>query len=111
MFKKQRDLAYRQLVAGVQLGTMVHGDRTLMAQFKLEKGCDLPEHSHPHEQTGLLISGRIILTVDGTDHEALPGDSWCIGADRLHSARALEDSVAIEVFSPVRDDYLDLAPS
>ena len=106
MFKKQADLACRQLIEGVQLGTMVHGEKTLMAQFRLEKGSDLPDHSHPHEQTGLLISGRIILTIDGVDHEALPGDSWCIGPDVPHSARVIEDSVAVEVFSPVREDYL-----
>ena len=106
MFKKQDDLDYRQLTDGVRLGTMVHGEKTLMAQFKLNKGFALPDHSHPHEQTGLLISGHIVITIDGKDHEALPGDSWCIGSDVSHSARALEDSVAIEVFSPVREDYL-----
>ena len=36
----------------------------------------------------------------------MPGDSWCIGSDVPHSARALEDSVAVEMFSPVREDYL-----
>ncbi len=106
MFKKQTDLDPRQLIDGVQMGTMVHGQKTLMAQFSLKKGCDLPAHAHPHEQTGLLISGRIVITIDGTDHEALPGDSWCIGADVLHAAHALEDAVAVEVFSPVREDYL-----
>ena len=107
MFQKQVELTYRQLIDGVQLGTMVHGENTLMAQFKLAKGCALPEHGHPHEQTGLLLSGRIIITIDGVDHTAEPGDSWSIGADVLHSARALEDSIAVEVFSPVREDYLE----
>ena len=107
MFRKAGDLTYRQLVDGVQLSTAVHGENTLMARFKLKKGCALPDHTHPHEQTGMLISGRIVLTIDGTDHEAVPGDSWCIGSDVPHSARALEDTVAIEVFSPVREDYLD----
>ncbi len=107
MFKKQSDLIHRQLIPGVRLGTMVHGEKTLMAQFKLDKDSDLAEHSHPHEQTGLLISGRLVLIIDGVEHEVLPGDSWCIAGDCLHAARALEDSVAIEVFSPVREDYLD----
>jgi quercetin dioxygenase-like cupin family protein len=109
MFKKHSDLACRQLIEGVQLGTMVHGEKTLMAQFTLEKGSDLPDHSHLYEQTGLLISGRIVISIDGVDHEALPGDSWCIGPNVSHSARAIEDSVAIEVFSPVREDYLDFS--
>jgi quercetin dioxygenase-like cupin family protein len=106
MFKRQRDLTFRQLIDGVQLGTMVHGEKTLMAQFKLEQGREIPAHSHPHEQTGLLTAGHLVLTIDGIDHDVLPGDSWCIGADVSHAARALEDSVAVEVFSPVREDYL-----
>jgi len=44
--------------------------------------------------------------IDGTELEVMPGDSWCIGSDVPHSARALEDSVAVEMFSPVREDYL-----
>ena len=106
MFKKNNDLTYRRLLEGVDLGTMVHGEKTLMAQFKLEKGCTIPAHNHPHEQTGLLISGRLVLTIDGVDHDVMPGDSWCIGADVAHAARAVDDAVAVEVFSPLREDYL-----
>ncbi|BBO88692.1 cupin domain-containing protein [Desulfosarcina ovata] len=107
MFRKQSDLTYRQLIDGVQLATLVHGEKTLMGRFKLARGSVLPEHRHSHEQTGLLISGRIVLTIDGTDHAAGPGDSWCVGSDVPHSARALENSEALEVFSPVREDYLE----
>ena len=106
MFKKADQQTYRQLLDGVQLGTMVHGEKTLMAQFKLTKGCVIPAHDHPHEQTGVVISGRIVLTVDGVDHEASPGDSWCIGPNVSHAARAVEDAVVVEVFTPVREDYL-----
>ena len=106
MFKKKSELTYRKLLDGVNMGTMVHGEKTLMARFRLEKGCAIPDHNHPHEQTGLLLSGRMVFTVDGTDHDVMPGDSWCIGSDVPHSARAVEDSVAVEMFSPVREDYL-----
>jgi quercetin dioxygenase-like cupin family protein len=105
MFKKKNELIFGKVIEGVELGTMVHGEKTLMAQFRLEKGADLPVHEHMHEQTGLLISGRIVLTLDGVDHDVAPGDSWCIGAHVPHGARALEDSVAVEVFSPVREEY------
>jgi len=72
----------------------------------LAGGSVIPAHDHPHEQTGLLLSGRIVLTIDGLDHEAVPGDGWCIGSGVPHAARAIEDSVVVEVFSPVREDYL-----
>jgi quercetin dioxygenase-like cupin family protein len=37
-----------------------------------------------------------------------PGDCWTFASDEVHGAEALEDSVVIEVFSPVREDYLEL---
>ncbi|WP_319524096.1 cupin domain-containing protein [uncultured Desulfosarcina sp.] len=107
MFKKEDQLTEREMIAGVKMGTMVHGEKTLMARFTLTGGSVIPAHEHPHEQTGLLVSGRIVLTIDGVDHNVAPGDSWCIGSDVPHAAKALEDSVAVEVFSPVREDYLD----
>ena len=79
MFKKKNELTYRKLV-GVKMAPG-DGEKTLMARFRLEKGCAIPDHNHPHEQTGLLLSGRMVFTVDGTDHDVEPGDSWCIGSD------------------------------
>ena len=55
---------------------------------------------------GYLISGRIILTIGNDAYEVIPGDSWNIPGGVLHCAHILEDSVAIEVFSPRRDEYL-----
>jgi quercetin dioxygenase-like cupin family protein len=106
MFRKAEGLIGKELIDGVELSTLVHGEKTLMARFKLKKGSALPSHHHVYEQAGMLISGRIVLTIDGVEHNAVPGDSWCIASDVPHSAKALEDSVAVELFSPVREDYL-----
>lgn len=106
MFRKKGTAESRQLVEGVELSTLVHGEKTLMGQFKIAKGSEVPMHSHPHEQTGTLISGRLRFNVAGEIFDADPGDSWCLPGDVEHSAEALEDSVIIEVFSPVREDYL-----
>lgn len=97
---------YTEAVKGVFRKTLVHGERTLMTEFKLLEGHMLPSHSHPHEQTGYLVSGYIVLTVDGVPYDMRPGDSWAILPGIEHSAQIVEDSVAIEVFSPVREDYL-----
>jgi len=96
----------REVIDGVELSTLVHGEKTLMARFRLKKGADLPTHQHVYEQTGILVSGRIVLTIDGVEHDVVPGDSWCIAANAPHGAKALEDSVAVEVFSPVREEYI-----
>lgn len=106
MFYKHDDGRYRQPMKGIKLKTLVYGDKTLFTEFRLEKGSQLPLHAHPHEQTGYLISGKIQLSIGEDTFDVEPGDSWCIPGDVEHRAVILADSVAIEVFSPVREDYL-----
>jgi quercetin dioxygenase-like cupin family protein len=53
-----------------------------------------------------MISGKLRWNVDGETMETVAGDSWCLPGGLEHSAEALEDSILIEVFSPVREDYL-----
>lgn len=110
MYVKHGNDGYRKALDGIEQKTLVHGDKTLMAEFRLQKGAALPLHSHPHEQAGYLIKGQLRLTIGAEVHDVLPGDSWCIPGDMLHCAEIIEDSVAIEVFSPVREDYLPTAP-
>ncbi len=106
MFQKHTKVGYTPAVPGIEQKTLVYGENTLMTEFVLKKGSRLPQHSHPHEQTGYLVSGRIRLFIDAEEHVVTPGDSWCIPGNVEHGAEILEDAVAIEVFSPVRADYL-----
>jgi len=106
MFCKNDSTGYRELLPGVKMKAVVHGEKTLMAEFLLKSGSILPSHDHIHEQTGYLVSGKILLTFAGEIHEVNQGDSWNIPGGVIHSAEALEDSVAIEVFSPRRDEYI-----
>ena len=110
MFYKNNETGYKQALKGIRLKTLVYGEKTLFTEFRLGKGCNLPKHVHPHEQTGYLISGRILLSIGEEIFEAKPGDSWCIPGNIEHGAEILADSVAIEVFSPVREDYLPGEP-
>ena len=106
MFLAGNNQGYRPVLNKVRMKTLVHGDATMMVEFRLEAGANLPLHSHPHEQTGYLVSGEMELTIGGEVHKVSAGDSWCIPGAVEHSAVAHEDSVAIEVFSPIREDYL-----
>jgi len=106
MFQKSNKEGYSTVLPGIELKTLVHGDKTLMTEFLLEEGRQLPKHSHPHEQTGYLVKGHIRLTIGSEEYDVMPGDSWCVSGSVEHSAKVIEDSVAIEVFSPVREDYL-----
>jgi quercetin dioxygenase-like cupin family protein len=106
MFRKADPEGYQQVAEGVGLKALVHGQKTLLSEFRLEQGASIPPHRHPHEQTGYLVSGCLRIVVEDETFEAKAGDSWCISGDSEHAAEALEDSIAVEVFSPVREDYL-----
>jgi quercetin dioxygenase-like cupin family protein len=107
VFEKCSDDGYRNPLSGVEQKTLVHGEKTLMVEFRLEKGAALPVHSHPHEQIGYLVQGRMQLTIGTEIHDVAPGDSWCIPGGVFHNAEIIEDSVAVEVFAPVREEYLN----
>jgi unsaturated pyranuronate lyase len=109
MFYKRDDGGYREAVQGAQMKTLVHGANTLCTEFRLEAGHLLPMHSHEQEQTGYLVSGSIMLTIGEEIFLVEPGDSWCIPGNVMHGARIVTDAVAIEVFAPVRLDYLPAA--
>ncbi len=106
MFRKKDLSGYKKAVDKITMKTLVHGEKTLLAEFRLEKGAVLPRHSHPHEQTGYLVSGCMDLTIGDVVHRVEPGDSWSIAGGLAHEGFAHEESVAVEVFSPVREDYL-----
>ncbi|WP_321429131.1 cupin domain-containing protein [uncultured Methanolobus sp.] len=107
MFCKHSNEGYKEVLPGIMMKTIVYGDKTLMTEFLLQKGNHLPSHEHIHEQTGYMVSGKILLTIGDETYEVTAGDSWNIPSNIPHEAQVIEDSVAIEVFSPRRDEYLD----
>lgn len=108
MIVKSGPEGYKELLEGVRLKNLVHGERTHMTEVRLKKGSVVPEHQHPQEQTGYLISGKLRFFNGNEQTIASPGDSWIFAGGEKHGAEALEDTVVIEVFSPAREDYLKL---
>ena len=106
MFTQHGTGKKRNMLDGIDMTTLAWGEKTIMVRFDLQKESELPSHHHVYEQTGFLVSGRIRLTIAGESFEVAAGDSWCIPSDTPHEAVAVEDSVALEIFSPLREDYL-----
>ena len=106
MLYKKNSEGYKSLIVGVDFKTLVHGKNTSLHEFKLSKGSIILKHSHIHEQTGYIISGKLKFVVNDIESFSAPGDSWCIPGNVDHEVHVLEDSVIIEVFSPVRQEYL-----
>ena len=86
----------------------VQGERITLAIVELEPGAVAPEHRHPHEQLGLVISGRITFRVGDDERVLGPGGTWRILSDVPHEATAGPDgAVVIDVFNPIRADWDD----
>lgn len=97
---------YIEALEGIVRKTLVFGEKTLLTEFRMDKDSQLPRHSHPQEQVGYLVTGHIVLYIGTEQHDIKPGDSWAILGDVEHAADILEDSIAVEIFSPLREDYL-----
>lgn len=111
MFYKSTDDNFQKVLEGITIKTLVFGEKMLFSEFHMEKGSRLPIHSHPQEQTGRLLKGKIILSIGNEKSEMMPGDCWCAPSNTEHGAEVVEESIAIEVFSPVREDYLRYFPT
>jgi quercetin dioxygenase-like cupin family protein len=106
MFSKHSEEGFIQAMEGIRRKTLVYGEKTLLSVFRMEKGAHLPRHTHPHEQTGYLVKGRMRFFIEEESFEAEAGDSWCVPGSAAHGAEVLEEALVVEVFSPVREDYL-----
>ncbi|MDG5776407.1 cupin domain-containing protein [Haloarculaceae archaeon H-GB2-1] len=100
-----------EVVDGVHLTQLVAGEEMSVQHFHVEPGATLPQHSHPHEQVGYLLEGRLVFEVDGEEIEVSDGDSYRIPGDEPHAAENRDDEPAagIDVFSPPRanPDWMD----
>lgn len=91
---------------GITRRTLVHGPSLMLVEFTLEAGRDLPIHTHPHEQAGYIVSGRLRLSLEGAFHELGPGDSYHVLPNVPHGAFIHETAIVLDGFSPPRQDYL-----
>ena len=81
------------------------GERMMVTLMTFTEGQEVGTHHHPHEQAGYCIQGRFVLTIDGVSTVIEPDDSYVIPVGASHSYRVLEGALAVEVFSPPREDY------
>jgi quercetin dioxygenase-like cupin family protein len=94
-----------EMFPGVVRRTLTDGDRLMLIEVTVEKGAVVPMHTHPHEQTGYLISGRVLFELGDEKREMGPGDCWLVPSNVPHQVTALERSLALDIFAPPREDY------
>jgi unsaturated pyranuronate lyase len=91
------------------LGRALHGDELTLGLVELEPGIHLPEHQHPNEQLGLVLTGSITFTVGDETRELGPGGTWRIPGETPHTADVgPEGAVVIDAFAPPREDWKEI---
>ena len=88
------------------LAREVRGDGVSFALIELEPNVEVAEHSHPNEQVGFIIEGTFSFKIGGEARELKAGDTYVIPGGVRHSAQAgPEGTVALDIFSPPREDW------
>jgi quercetin dioxygenase-like cupin family protein len=89
---------------------LVTGDRMMLAQVWLDKGCIVPKHSHENEQLTYIVSGALHFWIGEDQKEEMivrAGEVLHIPSNVPHKAEALEDTLDVDIFSPPRQDWLN----
>lgn len=91
---------------GVVRRTLVHGDRMLLVHWQLAAGVHFGEHSHPYEQAGYVLRGSMELVVEDRRQPLRGGSGYVVASGVLHDAYVVEDTEVLDIFSPVRREYI-----
>lgn len=86
---------------------MIWGERLMVCRLRLAPRVVTAVHSNPHEQITLVITGRVLFTIDDQVREVGAGDVLHFPAGVRHGATMLDEEVVlIDIFSPIREDFL-----
>ena len=87
---------------------IVVGDKLMLALIEIQPGHPVQPHSHPHEQMGYVVSGRVRFRAGSLHRELGPGDLYAMSGGEEHGVEVLgqEPALLLDVFTPVRDDFL-----
>jgi quercetin dioxygenase-like cupin family protein len=85
---------------------VIHGETMTVARMHLRKGCLVPEHSHDNEQISMVEQGSLHFKIGGAERILSAGELVRIPPNVPHSVKALEDSLAVDLFSPPRQDWI-----
>lgn len=104
-FQDLSQVPEKELIPGFFV-RMVHTENITIAYWSIRKGAKLPEHTHVHEQITTVLEGEFELSVNGKSKTLSSGKVAVIPGNVAHSGLALTECQLIDVFYPVREDYL-----
>lgn len=104
-FVDRSQCSHHAIFPGVDIFT-THGQHMMLSLVEFAPHAVVEEHSHPHEQMGLMLEGEARFIVGGVEQIVRPGQMWRIPGGVLHKVIAGDKPVrALDVFYPIREDY------
>ena len=107
MYTENKHVAARDLGGGVKRKVLSYSEKLMACELTFEKGAVGAPHSHPHEQIGYIISGKLVYQEDGQEDKILEtGDTYYVAPNVIHGVRILEDTKLLDIFTPMREDFV-----
>ena len=104
-FYDSSSMERQELAPGVNLRVM-WGEKVMMSMVEISPNSVVPNHSHPHEQAGIVVQGEFDMTIGGETKRLKVGDAYVIPGGIEHSLVANDGwSLALDIFSPPREEY------
>lgn len=106
MFVHNNSIEGTNCETGVVRKVLAYAKNQMMTEVHFEKDARGNAHSHPHEQISYIVKGRFEFTIDNITEILEQGDSIYIPPNAEHSALALEEAIILDVFTPMREEFL-----
>jgi quercetin dioxygenase-like cupin family protein len=106
LFIDFESIAWETPAEGIRRKVMAYGDQLMAVYVEFKKGAVGSLHSHPHLQISYLQTGSFDVTIDGKTTRQKAGDFYYIPTNVVHGVVALEDSILIDFFTPMREDFI-----
>lgn len=107
MIVNRNSLPFTLPFDGLERRFLAYSDNTMLIEHEMAEGSIFPLHSHPHEQLAYLLKGRLKVICDNKEYFVEQGDSFIVPRGIEHQVFALEHSIALDFFTPVREDYVE----
>ena len=104
-FPGDDEQGHHTIFPGVTIRTAA-SERMTLSLADLKAGSVVEEHTHPHEQVGMVVRGRVVFTIGGEERTLGPGDMYRIPGGVRHKVRTLDEPAqALDIFAPAREEY------
>ena len=106
VFVRTADVPWNAVGEGMRRQVLGHGTDLMIVRVEFEQGATGPLHHHPHRQATYIVAGQFEVTVGGETTELGVGDVFYALTNIPHSVRAIQAGTLVDVFTPIREDFL-----